>query len=80
MLQRYGAKEIIVALDRQFQEINDEEHKHLTHNLMKINQRYHNDLDVSFIFDKNKITSYKASPIDEGPEKFLQLFKERVIL
>jgi hypothetical protein len=26
------------------------------------------------------ITSYKASPIDEGPEKFLKLFKERIVL
>jgi len=26
------------------------------------------------------ITGYKASPIDEGPEKFLQLFKERIVL
>jgi hypothetical protein len=26
------------------------------------------------------ITGYKSSPIDEGPEKFLQLFKERIVL
>ena len=39
-----------------------------------------NDVLLSFIIDKNMITSYKASPIDEGPEKFLKLFKERVIL
>jgi hypothetical protein len=35
---------------------------------------------ISFIFDKNMITSYKASPIDEGPEKFIQLYKERIVL
>ena len=33
-----------------------------------------------FIFDKNMITEYKASPIDEGSEKFLTLFKERILL
>ena len=41
---------------------------------------YKNYATISFIFDKNKITGYKSSPIDEGPEKFLQLFKERVLL
>jgi hypothetical protein len=35
---------------------------------------------MSFIFDKNMITNYKASPIDEGDKKFLQLFKERIVL
>jgi hypothetical protein len=32
------------------------------------------------MFDKNRITGYKASPIDEGPDKFLKLFKERIVL
>lgn len=80
MLKRYDAKEIIIALDRQFQEIGDDEYKHLVNNLLKINQRYHNDFNISFIFDTNKITGYKASPVDEGKDKFLKLFKERVIL
>lgn len=75
-----GAKEIVVALDRQFQEINDNEFKRLTSNLSKMNSKYKNSILLSFIFDKNKITSYKASPIDEGPEKFLQLYKERIYL
>ena len=75
-----GAKEIIVAFDRQFQEIGDDEFKHLTKNLIKLNTKYKNEVLISFIFDKNKITSYKASPIDEGKEKFLTLFKERILL
>ena len=75
-----GAKEIVIAFDRQFQEINDDEYKHLTKNLMKINSKYKNDVVISFIFDKNMITSYKDSPIDCGPEIFMKLFKERIIL
>lgn len=42
--------------------------------------KYKNDIQVSAIFDKRKITSYKASPIDEGPEKFIQLYNERIFL
>ena len=80
LLIEAGAKEIVVAFDRQFQEINDNEYKHLTKNLMKINSKYKNDVVISFIFDKNMITGYKDSPIDCGPEIFMKLFKERIIL
>jgi hypothetical protein len=75
-----GAKEIVVAFDRQFQEVGDDEFKHLTRNLTKLNTKYKNEALISFMFDKNKITGYKASPIDEGKEKFLTLFKERILL
>lgn len=80
LLIEAGAKEIIVAFDRQFQEIGDKEFNNLKKNLMKLHNKYHSKVVISFIFDKNIITGYKASPIDEGKEKFLQLFKERIIL
>lgn len=80
MLLDAGAKEIIVAFDRQFQEIGDKEFKHLTANLTKLHSKYKNEAQLSFIFDKKMITGYKASPIDEGVDKFLQLFKERITL
>jgi hypothetical protein len=75
-----GAEEIVIAFDRQFQEIGDEEFKHLKTNLMRLHGKYKNFATISFIFDKNKLTGYKASPIDCGPQIFLQLFKERIIL
>ena len=80
MLMDAGAEEIIIAFDRQFQDIGDNEFKHLKNNLLKLRNKYKNYVNISFIFDKNKITGYKSSPIDEGPEKFLQLFKERIVL
>ena len=80
MLIDAGAKEIIVAFDRQFQEIGDKEHQHLVANFKKLHAKYKNFVTLSFMFDKHMITSYKASPIDEGPDKFLRLFKERVTL
>ena len=80
LLKDAGAKEIIIAFDRQFQEIGDKEFKNLTRNLTRINDKYKNDVNISFIFDMNMITGYKASPIDEGSEKFLILFKERILL
>lgn len=80
MLLDAGAEEIVIAFDRQFQEIGDDEFKKLKANLLKIRDKYKNYALISFIFDKNMITGYKASPIDEGKEKFLQLFKERIVL
>ena len=75
-----GAEEIVVAFDRQFKEIGDEEFKHLKKNLLKLRTKYKNYVNISFIFDKKMITGYKDSPIDCGKDVFLQLFKERIIL
>ena len=80
LLMNAGAEEIIVAFDRQFQEVGDVEFQHLKNNLLKLRAKYKNFVTISFIFDKNMITGYKSSPIDEGKEKFLQLFKERIVL
>ena len=75
-----GTRELIVAFDRQFQEIGDNEFNHLKANILKINQKYKNYLNISFIFDKEKITNYKSSPTDEGAEKFLYLLNSRISL
>ena len=80
LLMECGAEEIIVAFDRQFQEIGDKEFKHLKSNILKLHNKNKNYVKMSFIFDKKMITGYKSSPIDEGKEKFLQLFKERIVL
>ena len=80
LLIEAGACEIIIAFDRQFQELGDNEFKRLKAKLLGLHKKYKNEVLISFIFDKHLITSYKASPTDEGPEKFMQLFKERIIL
>ena len=80
LLIEAGAEEIIVAFDRQFQKIGDKEFQHLKSNLLKLHNKYKNFVNISFIFDKEMITGYKDSPIDCGPDIFLQLFKERIVL
>ena len=81
LLMQCGAKEIIIAFDRQFQQRNDAEFKHLVKNLIAIHNKYKNFINVSFIFDKDcKYLGYKDSPIDCGAETFVTLFKNRVIL
>lgn len=80
LLMDAGVEEVIIAFDRQFQKIGDKEFIHLKENLLKIRERYKNSTIISFIFDKKMITEYKNAPIDEGKEKFLKLFKERIVL
>lgn len=79
-LMEAGAQEVIVAFDRQFQAIGDDEFKQLVNKYKKLNEKYKNYVNLSFIFDKHMITDYKSSPTDEGKDKFLQLFKERIII
>ena len=80
MLLDAGAKEVVFCFDRQFQAIGDDEFKRLVAKLKKLHSKYKNYCLVSLIFDKKMITDYKASPTDHGPETFLKLFKERIIL
>ena len=44
------------------------------------NNKYSKQVKISFMFDKWGLLNYKDSPIDDGPEKFLELFKKRIIL
>lgn len=80
LLEQAGAQEIVLAFDRDFEEISDEKFERIKRRLVNIRNRYHNSINVSIIFDKKKITKIKSSPIDEGPEKFLTLFNERIVL
>lgn len=80
LLIEAGVEEIIIAFDRQFQEIGDTEFQHLKNNLLKLRAKYKNFVTISFIFDSKMLTNYKDSPIDCGPEIFLQLFKDRILL
>ena len=80
LLINIGVQEIIVGLDKQYQELNDDEHKKLVRNLKGIHNKYGQFVTISYLFDKENLLSYKASPTDEGKEKFLQLYNNRVNL
>ena len=80
LLINQGAKEIIIALDKQYKQIGDDEFKKLVRNLKQIHKKYGRFIKISYMFDKGQILEYKASPIDQGPDTFMKLFKERVNL
>lgn len=80
LLLSLGVEEIIIAFDKQYKNLNTEESKIWQKKLVQIYNKYKNNVIISFLWDKENLLEYKNSPIDEGPEKFLKLFKERIIL
>ena len=80
LLLSLGVQEIIIAFDKQFQKIGDDEWKRLVKNLTNLHTKYGKYVQISYMFDKNNLIGYKDSPIDCGKEIFLQMFKERVVI
>ena len=80
LLLDLGVEEIIIAFDKQFQKLGDKEFKGWTKKLTDINKKYSKYVTITFMFDKEGILHYKSSPIDEGKEKFLELFDKRFSL
>lgn len=80
LLISLGVEEIIIAFDKQFQEKGDDEFKKLVKNLTNINKKYGKYTKVSFMFDKGELLGYKSSPIDEGKDVFLELYKRRIFI
>lgn len=80
LLLNYNVEEIIIAFDKQFQELNTDESKLWEKKLTNIYDKYHNDVLITFMWDKWNLLGYKDSPIDCGMDNFLYLFKNRIII
>jgi hypothetical protein len=80
LLMNLGAEEIIICFDKQFKDFDDDEHKKRVRNLKQIHKKYGKFVKISYLFDKENLLGYKSSPIDHGPEIFMELFKKRVDL
>lgn len=80
LLKSLDVEEIIIAFDKQFKELGDDEWRGWTKKLKDIHKKYHSLVNISFIFDKWDFLDYKDSPIDKGKDIFLELFKRRVSL
>lgn len=80
LLLSLGVEEIIIAFDKQFKELNDDEHKRWVKKLKGIHEKYSMYVQISFLFDKWNLLRYKDSPIDRGKEIFLELYNRRIML
>ena len=80
LLLSLGVQEIIIALDRQYQQITGEEHKEWAKKLYSLHKKYGSFVQLSYIFDKEYILNYKNSPIDQGKDIFLELYNKRIFI
>lgn len=80
LLLSLGVQEIIIAFDRQYQDIGDDEAKRWIEKLKLINQKYHAYVQISYIWDnpKDHLLKYKDSPLDNGKDIFIYLFNNRI--
>ena len=77
ILKSLGVEEIIIAFDRQYQEYRDKEYFKWEEKLINIYKKYGSFIQIQFILDTDHLLGYKDSPIDKGPEVFLELFNNR---
>ena len=80
LLLSLGVNEVIIAFDKQYEKLNTEESKKWIKKLTQMHSKYKNETLISFVWDKEEVLGYKESPLDVDKEKFLYLFKRRVIL
>ena len=82
ILLSLGVTEIIIGFDRQYENITDVTAHNWIKKLTEINKKYGNKVQISYLWDnpKNHLLKYKDSPIDQGPQVFIELFKSRIML
>ena len=73
-----GANEIIVALDKEYEDWRDEKAHKYRRKLEELCRKYKNQAEFSYIWDYNNLLKEKDSPFDRGKEIFEKLLKERV--
>ena len=80
LLLSLGVDEIIIAFDRQYQDVGDKEWKQWTKKLTKLHDKYGAYVQISYMFDKKHLLGYKDSPIDRDKDTFMTLWKNRIII
>lgn len=79
MILMLGVKEVIIALDKQFETLNSEEcAKWTKHIKEKIVDKLSPYLCVSVIWDVNGLLNYKDSPTDKGKDVLLLLMEQKI--
>lgn len=79
MILMLGVREVIIALDKQYEDVNSEEcKKWAKHIKNKIIDKLSPYFCVSVIWDVNGLLNYKDSPTDRGRDILLQLMEQKI--
>ena len=77
---KLGAKEIVLAFDKEYVTYGTEDYHKNLNKLFNIAKKYDKYINFSIIIDLDDLLDYKDSPIDKGWEIFKRLYKKRMIL
>ena len=75
-----GAKEIVIAFDKEYANTHDKRNEKYYNKLYSIANRYRLYCNMSFIFDFSNILQEKQSPIDKTIEAYTTLLHKRIRL
>lgn len=74
-----GVREVIVALDKQYEDVNSDECKKWSKHIKeKIIDKLTPYVSVTVLWDSNGLLGYKDSPTDKGEEILLQLMDNKI--
>lgn len=73
-----GANEIIVALDKEYENSNSEKARKYRIKIEAMCKKYKNQASFSYIWDYDNLLEEKDSPYDKGKQIFEYLYKNRV--
>ena len=74
-----GVREVIVALDKQYETIDSDECKKWAKHIKdKIIDKLSPFVTVSVLWDTNDLLGYKDSPTDRGKETLLELMENKI--
>ena len=73
-----GANEIVVALDKEYEDWRSPKAKKYREKLEYLCRRFSSQANFSYIWDYDNLLNEKDSPFDKGKEVFEELFRNRV--
>ena len=73
-----GANEIIVALDKEYEDWRSDKAKKYREKIERMCKKYTNQASFSYIWDYDNVLNEKDSPFDKGKDVFEHLYKTRV--
>lgn len=80
LLYDLGIRELAIGLDKDFEELGDDLFDKVVDRLVKLNGKFAQYVNVSFLFDKYGLLPYKGSPTDAGKDVFEYLWKNRTVI
>lgn len=79
MLKELGVEEVVIALDKEFEEYGTQEERNYAFKVRKsIVDKLKTYFSVSILWDKTNLLELKDSPTDKGRETFFYLYENRI--